>query len=207
MKTKNKRLNNTKENQNYYSKSDGNYLDINYATKAHQVLDRVAFAREWIHKLGSRYHLDFGCKDGYLDLTLASEGINCIGIDPSVDAIEEGALRAKELDVDNVTFKVGTVENFDNKYRFDTVSMLEVIEHVIDPLKVVEKLAQCGNFVIISTPDASGRHGMKDSEQNEEHLRLYTQRELEALCSRVGEIVESIIRDDQLLIVFKSQIL
>ncbi len=207
MKTKNDRLLKTEENKAYYSHSDGNFLDIRMATKAHQVLDRIAWAREWVHKLGSQYHLDFGCKDGYFDLTLAAEGLDCIGIDPSVDAIEEATLRSRELGLDDsVSFNVGTVEAFKLGYKFDTVSLLEVIEHVVDPESVVQKLAQLGHFVLITTPDVKGKHGLKDSEQNEEHVRLYSKEELEALCRPYGEVIECIEREDAIYIVFKSNL-
>lgn len=204
MQTKNKRLLDKEQNRDYYAKSDGNYIDARYATKAHQVLDRIAWARKWIHKLGSQYHLDIGTKDGYLPLTLSSEGIQCVGIDPSADAIDEAKLRAAEHDLD-ITFQVGYVEDIEPTYKFDTVSMLEVLEHVIDPDAVVQKLLKLGNCVLISTPDANGRHGMNDSDQNEEHVRMYTQQELGELVSKYGEVIESTIRDEQLCIIFRSK--
>lgn len=204
MKTNNTRLLDQKENREYYSKSDGNYIDPRYATKAHLVLDRIAWAREWIHKVGSKYHFDVGCKDGYLGLTLASEGIKYVGIDPSKDAIDEAQLRANELDIENATFKVEYLEDVKTSFKFDSVSMLEVLEHVLDPDEAVRKLAQLGRFVLISTPDAEGRHGMEDSKQNEEHVRLYTAQELEALVSQYGEVMELVKRDDQLLVIFQS---
>lgn len=205
MNTQNTKYLDEEENRKYYAKSDGNWIDINYATKAHLVLPRIKWARKLIHGFGSQYHLDIGTKDGYLPLTLTAEGINCIGVDPSTDAIEEAKLRASQLNLD-VSFKVGYIEDLPIEYRFDTVSMLEVLEHVINPEDVVIRLAQLGTFILISTPDANGRHGLEDSKQNEEHVRLYTKEELEKLVAPLGEILDSQIIDDQLCICFKSNI-
>lgn len=203
METKNKRLLDIEANKEYYAKSDGNWIDPNYCTKAHLVLDRIAWARKWVHEVGSKFHLDIGCKDGYLGMTLASEGLECICVDPSADAIDEAQLRAKERDLD-VTYYVGYIEDLQAKHVFDTVTMLEVLEHVIDPDLVVEKLSKLGRYVLITTPDANGRHGMEDSEQNEEHVRMYTKEELKELVSKYGEIIELAERDDQLCVIFQS---
>lgn len=203
MKTKNERLLDVSANKDYYAKSDGNYMDINMCTKAHLVLDRIAWARKWVNKVESQYHIDIGTKDGYFPLTLASEGVDCIGVDPSQDAIEEAVLRARELDID-VTFKVGYLEDLTNDFRFDTVSMLEVLEHVIDPDVAIKKLCGLGRIVLISTPDAEGRHGMEDSRHNEEHVRLFTKNELYELVSKYGNVLEMVNRDDQLCVIFEA---
>lgn len=205
MQTQNKRLLNQQANKEYYSKSDGNWIDPRYCTKAHLVLDRIAWARKWIHDLDAETHFDVGCKDGYLDLTLASEGIKCTAIDPSADAIDEAHLRNQERKLD-VYFEVAYIENCNGPNRYDTVSMLEVLEHVVNPDLVVEKLSMFGKYVLISTPDAEGQRGFEDAEQNEEHVRLYTKAELEQLCSKYGTILECVVRDGQLCIIFKSNV-
>ena len=85
MQTKNTKYIDKKENKAYYKKSDGNYMDIKNAFFANRVLPRVAWVRDKIYELGSEKHLDIGCKDGYMELTLQSEGIDCVGVDPSED--------------------------------------------------------------------------------------------------------------------------
>src|SRR5690606_27095976 len=131
-------------------------------------------------------------------------GIDCIGIDPNEAAIEEAKLKANEAKVD-VTYHQFFLEDLEVKFRFDTVSMLEVIEHVINPDEVIEKLAQIGRYIFISTPDYYGRHGWEDSKQNDEHLRIYKKEELEELVSKYGKIIESIVRDDQICILWESK--
>jgi 2-polyprenyl-3-methyl-5-hydroxy-6-metoxy-1,4-benzoquinol methylase len=203
MQTTNTKFLNEKDNRDYYSKSDKQFMPIQHATKAHKILDRIAWSRENVHELGSNGHLDVGCKDGYFGLTLASEGISYLGIDPSEDAIEEATLRAAELGLDCV-FQVAFIEDFDPGFKFDTVSMMEVLEHVVDAEAVVKKLSSLGKFVMITTPDADGPHGMVDSEQNIEHVRMFTKQELSDLVSKYGQVIDYQVRDGQLCILFKS---
>jgi 2-polyprenyl-3-methyl-5-hydroxy-6-metoxy-1,4-benzoquinol methylase len=207
METKNKKLAKKKENRKYYSKSDGIFMDPSQALYAHRVLDRVKWARNWVHELASRTHLDIGCKDGYLCLTLGAEGIECVGIDPSEDAIDEAQLRVSEnrtsLAVEPV-FILGYGEDMPDEVRADTVSCLEVLEHVVDPDSLLQKLSETGRYVMICTPDIHGKHGLKDAERNPEHIRLYEKKELEKLVSGYGTILESEIRDGQICIIFKS---
>lgn len=203
METKNKKLLNKKKNQEYYSQSDGNFMTLQQSLHAHHHLDRVAWARDWVHELPSTTHIDVGTKDGYLPLTLTAEGVECVGVDPSQDAIDEAVLKAQEAGLDP-TYMVGFGEDLPDGIIAKTVSCLEVIEHVVDPDKLLEKLAKVGSYVMISTPDVNGRHGMADSERNEEHVRLYSQKELEELMSKYGQIVESVKRDDQICVIIKS---
>lgn len=203
METKNLQLLNKDANRDYYSKSDSQFMPIQHATKAHQILDRVKWVRENVHELDSHYHLDVGCKDGYTCLTLASEGINCMAIDPSEDAIIEATLRNSELQLDCV-FKTAFIEDFDVDMKFDTVSMMEVLEHVVDVDVVLKKLCKLGRFVMITTPDADGAHGMVDSEQNIEHVRMFTKQELQDLVEKYGTVIDYQVRDGQLCIAFKA---
>lgn len=205
METTNKELLNSEQNREYYAKSDGNFMDPNMCTKAHLVLDRVNWVREKVHGLDSKYHLDVGTKDGYTCLTLAAEGVECVGIDPSWDAIVEAHTRALERDLE-VTFQQKFLEDMPAGFVFDTVSMMEVLEHVVDADVAVKKLAELGHYVLITTPDADGKHGMLDSEQNMEHVRLYTKEELETLCAKYGAIRECVKRDDALYILFESKL-
>jgi 2-polyprenyl-3-methyl-5-hydroxy-6-metoxy-1,4-benzoquinol methylase len=199
METKNKKLRSRKANEEYYSQSDKNFMPLQQSLMAHKVLDRVAWVRKWVHELASQTHIDVATKDGYLPLTLAAEGVECIGIDPSEDAIDEADLKATEAEID-VTYKVAFAKDIPEGVYADTVSALEVLEHVVDPDEFLDKVTSLGRFVMISTPDANGRHGMKDAERNEEHLRMYTKEELEKLLGNYGKIKESVLRDDQICI-------
>lgn len=194
-----------KANREYYRKSDSNFMPLEQSMNSHKVLDRLAWARDWVHALGGgKPHMSIGCKDGYFCLTLAAEGIECVGVDPSEDAIDEAKLKASEADL-KVTYLVGFAEEIPEGIRAGTVDCLDVIEHVVDPDKLLQVLCRVGMWIMISTPDAGGRHGLEDAKRNPEHLRVYTQKELEKLISKYGVIRESVIRDDQLLILFRPK--
>ena len=77
---------------------------------------------------------------------------------------------------------------------------MEVIEHVVDPDLLLQKIVELGAYLMLTTPDAEGRHGLIDSERNEEHLRMYTLKELEKLINKYYKIKESVLIDDQICI-------
>ena len=204
MQTGNTLLLNPKENKKHYETSDKHFMPLEQSLMAHTQLPRVAWVREWVHELGSENHLDIGAKDGYTCLTLQAEGVNCTGIDPSEDAIEEARTKAETAKLD-CTFIVGYGEDIPDTIRVDTLSIMEVLEHVVNPNKLLEVASRTAMYVMITTPDVNGRHGMKDAERNQEHVRLYSKKELERLCGKYGTIKESIIQDDQLHIIFKPK--
>lgn len=204
MQTKNKKYLDEKANKEYYSESDGNFMPLDRSLFAHKYLPRVAWVREQVHSLGSISHIDVGCKDGYTCLTLQAEGIDCTGIDPSEDAIEEARHKALEAKLD-CTFLVGFGEEIPDGIIADTVSCMEVIEHVVDIDKLLKVLSRIGRYVMITTPDAKGRHGMSDSERNEEHVRLFTKKELEDECGKYGEVIKCELIDDQVCILYKPK--
>lgn len=206
MLTGNKKYLKKEDNREYYSKSDGNFMQFENCTMAHKVIDRIAWLVEKVHQLDGRTHISVGCKDGYECLTLQSMGVDCIGIDPSEDSILEARHRADQLGWDGrKMFKRGFAEDLPEGIKSDTISCLEVIEHVVDEDELVKALCKVGAYVLISTPDANGRHGLEDAKRNEEHVRVFTKEELETLVSKYGDIVESVIRDDQICILFKPR--
>jgi len=205
MKTKNTKFLDVAKNREYYIKSDGNFMPLTSSLYAHRVLKRVDWVRGHVLKLDARTHLDVGCKDGYTALTLTADGIDCVAIDPSADAIEAAKEKAREVDYD-VTYITTMLEDYKTFHKFDTVSMMEVLEHVTDAEVVVEKLAKLGRFVLITTPDAFGQFGTKDAERNEEHVRLFTLGELEELCAKYGIIQEAVAVEGELYIIFQSNL-
>lgn len=203
MQTKNNKYLDLQKNREYYSQSDKNFMPLERALVCHKYLPRCAWVRDKVYELGSENHLDIGMKDGYLCLTLQAEGINCVGIDPSVDAVDEARLKATEARLD-CKFILGFAEDIPEGIMADTVSCMEVIEHVVDVDVLLKKLSSIGKYVMITTPDAEGRHGMIDSERNEEHVRMFTKQELIDACSKYGKVIETKLIDDQICIMFRT---
>lgn len=192
------------ENREYYSHSDMHFMDLERSMYASRFIKRYAWVRDWVHDLKSESHIDIGCKDGSLCIQLQSEGVNTIGIDPSEDAIDFARLKALQAGL-KCSFFVGYGEDLPEGIQADTVSCTEVIEHVIDPEALLERLAKTATYVMISTPDKNGKFGEVDLERNPEHIRLYTKESLEELCNKYGTIRESKIEDGNLLILFESK--
>ena len=175
-------------------------------TQANRVIDRIQWLVEKVHELDGRTHIAVGCKDGYECMTLQAMGIDCVGIDPSEDSILEARHKADQLGWDGrKMFQLGFGEDIPEGVHADTVSCLEVIEHVAYEKALLKVLSRLGTYVLISTPDANGRHGLEDSKRNEEHVRMFTQKELEELIAQYGEIKESVIRDSQICILYKPR--
>lgn len=158
-------------------------------TYAHDVLPRAKWARDKVYEVRSESHLDVGCKDGYFCMTLAEEGIDCVGVDPSEDAIHEAEMRSSQRDIE-VEWYNAFGEDIDIDHYFDTVTCMEVLEHVVDPDKLITNLSTHGRYLLFTTPDKDGRFGLKDAERNPEHVRLYDQDELTELMSNYGEVIE-----------------
>ena len=204
MLTGNKKYLNKKDNQAYYQKGDGHYMPLQNCTQANKVIDRIQWLVEKVHELDGRTHIGVGIKDGYECMTLQAMGVDCVGIDPSEDSILEARHKADQLGWDGrKMFKVGFAEEIPEGIHADTVSCLEVIEHVVDERALLKVLSRLGTYVLISTPDANGRHGMEDAKRNEEHVRMFTKEELEKFVGEFGEIKDLQVRDDQLCCLFK----
>ncbi len=92
--------------------------------------------------------LDVGCGSGPLLQLLKENGANAIGIDSSVSAVTLGV--AKGLDVRHLHLsEVGTGIG-----PFDAVVMMEVIEHLTDPVDSLRRAAallKSGGFLFVTT--------------------------------------------------------
>lgn len=206
MKTQNSKYLDPDKNKEYYSSSDGNFMPFQNCTMAHKFIPRIKWLVEKIHELDTRTHIAVGCKDGYECLTLQAMGVDCVGIDPSQDAIFEARDKAHKLGYNGrKMFLRGFAEEIPEGVSADTVSCLEVIEHVVDEHKLLKKLSKLGNYLFVSTPNAEGRHGIEDSKRNEEHVRIFNKEEFEALMSKYGKIIDSQVIDDGLCILIKCK--
>jgi 2-polyprenyl-3-methyl-5-hydroxy-6-metoxy-1,4-benzoquinol methylase len=75
--------------------------------------------------------LDVGCGGGEFVEFLTSHGFDALGVEPSDDA----AISAQSRGID---VRQGTIESVGDLGRFDLITMLNVLEHVHDPVRVVE---------------------------------------------------------------------
>lgn len=105
--------------------------------------------------LGEQNILDVGCGGGILAESMAARGARVTGIDASQAALTTARLHLHESGVE-VDYVCATAEEMAQRYpgAFDTVTCMELLEHVPDPASVVEAcatLVRPGGEVIFST--------------------------------------------------------
>ncbi len=87
------------------------------------------------HARGSSL-LDMPCGDGVLTSMLAPSFSRVVGVDASSNHLE---LARKVLP--DVEFHEALIEDFETQERFTTVTMLNILEHVVEPIGVLKKAA------------------------------------------------------------------
>lgn len=125
---------------------------------------------------------DVGSAEGYLAAslrTLFGVPVYCVEIAP------QALRRAYDLyELDGVTADAHSLPFTDN--AFDLVTCLEVVEHVVDPARVIAELVRITRKVLIVTTPArwdrslGSEHLPPDSGQLHEHIHLFTDEDLVA---------------------------
>lgn len=112
----------------------------------------------WIDRhagLSGKTVIDVGCGGGILSESMAATGANVTGIDMSEKALKVAKLHLLESGR-QVTYRQIAAEDMaaENPAAFDTVTCLEMLEHVPSPASVVQacaQLAKPGGWVFFST--------------------------------------------------------
>ncbi|MGI9183463.1 MAG: methyltransferase domain-containing protein [Solirubrobacteraceae bacterium] len=139
---------------------------------------------EWIGAriIGSRV-LDMACGEGYGSEVLSRGAARVVGVDANPEAHEHARLRYRRQ---NLAFERGMVETFGAPGSFDAVVLLQTIEHVQDPVAVLEHfraLLAPGGVAYVSTPNllTLAPAGAEKSD-NPWHIKEYRAHEFDALC-------------------------
>lgn len=130
--------------------------------------------------------LDVGCSTGEY-LKLAAERFECYGVELNA----ETAALARQSGFDITT---GTLADVDGSERFDVVTMLQVIEHLLEPsepLAQVRRLLKPGGVFYFNTPcsDSASFGLFRERHMHVSsfgHVGLYTQAGLHRLAQRCG---------------------
>lgn len=140
--------------------------------------------------------LDIGCGAGTLSLYMASKGYDIYGIDISEKAIKACRQSAKILNLSNVSFKNKNFPNETLNIKADIVVCAEVLEHLKDDRKALEKIylsLNKGGIAVITTPSKNAplfRIGYaRKFDEDVGHLRRYYLDELVNKCKQQGFLI------------------
>lgn len=96
--------------------------------------------------------LDMPCGDGLLTAMLAPAFKRIVGVDASSKHLE---LAKSSLPF--VEFHEALIEDFETTERFDTITLLNILEHVLDPVAVLKKAANLlttNGIILVHVPNA-----------------------------------------------------
>lgn len=139
---------------------------------------------------GARTLLDVGAATGLLVREAARRGLRAVGVEPSSGLAQKA--REAGLDVRSGVLPHATLAG----ERFDLVTLVDVLEHVAEPLALLEAaaahLAPGGRLVVV-TPDPSSRVarllGRRWWHFRLAHVAYYPPRAFAALAARAGLVV------------------
>jgi SAM-dependent methyltransferase len=147
---------------------------------------------EWIGaRVAGRRVLDMACGEGYGSEVLSRSAASVVGVDANPEAHAHARLRYERQ---NLSFDRGLVETYGEPASFDAVVFLQTIEHLQDPVGVLEhfRATMAPNAVAyISTPNlltlAPPGAGKSD---NPWHVKEYRAQEFRDLCRAAFDHVE-----------------
>lgn len=123
--------------------------------------------------------LEVGCGAGAFTARLAARARQVHAID--IDAASVASVR-RAVDLPNVQVEQADITRVNWSGRFDTVVMLDVLEHLEDDVAMATRLHQAlapGGRLIVKVPAMPSLHGAQDRAVG--HYRRYTARGLEAV--------------------------
>jgi len=148
-----------------------------------------------IERLHSQRILDIGCGSGEFLALLKSRGLEGLGYEFS-PAVADLA-RTKGHTVFSGSFPEAMVATGPQE-KFDVICLFQVLEHVADPIQLLEKarsLLHVGGILIVSVPDAKGpiRH-FSDSltEIPPHHVSRWCEPAFGFVASRLGFTLEKV---------------
>ena len=120
---------------------------------------------QWIDELAPLAGLvvvDIGCGGGILADSMARKGADTLGIDLSNRALRVAQLHALEANTPKLRYREVSAEALalEMPQAFDTVTCMEMLEHVPDPASVVQAcatLVKPGGWVFFSTLNRSSK--------------------------------------------------
>lgn len=127
------------------------FADKKSIYRAH-VLDLLAVVQKHTKPRGDL--LDVGAGEGLISRKLSEAGFVVRGCDVDKRAVELAAEKGNDV-------ILGTIENFVGGH-FDAVLICDVLEHVEDPVDVVEQAKRLAPIIVIAVPDRHDPHACNE---------------------------------------------
>jgi 2-polyprenyl-3-methyl-5-hydroxy-6-metoxy-1,4-benzoquinol methylase len=154
---------------------------------------------KWLGEGRGRRILDVGAADGIVSRRLTERGWRVTGVEGDAALAQAGARWCERMLTANLNREIPEVAG-----PFDAILYGDVLEHLVDPLRVLVELDRAlvpDGFVVISVPNIAhlyirllllvGRFDYIDRGiLDDSHLRFFTQRSLRALLADAGLTVE-----------------
>jgi len=142
--------------EGYYTGEDGAGAYYDYAKDKPNIVKNMRVILDRIKNVKPHGTLlDVGCAYGYFVELALENGFDAYGFDPSTHAISQAShairTRVQCCSVSETRYKKAT---------FDSISMLDIIEHLADPiadLKRLHRVLKEDGIVLISTGDANSQ--------------------------------------------------
>ncbi len=153
----------------------------------------------WLGEGRGRRILDVGAADGIVSGKLTERGWRVTGIEGDLALAQAGAAHCERMITANLNREIPEVGG-----PFEVILYGDVLEHLIDPMRVLVELNRClvdGGFVLVSVPNIAhlyirlllllGRFDYIDRGiLDHTHLRFFTAHSLRALIADAGLAIE-----------------
>jgi SAM-dependent methyltransferase len=140
-----------------------------------------------LHEHRARSVLEAGCGLGYFTYALKRGGYDVVGIDISREAVEQATRAYGDFyQAESVESYAATADK-----KFDAIVMVEVIEHLEDPLTVIAgavRLLSPNGSIILTTPNRTyyGYDQPWSTDLPPVHLWWFSEESIKVLAERVG---------------------
>jgi 2-polyprenyl-3-methyl-5-hydroxy-6-metoxy-1,4-benzoquinol methylase len=182
------------ESEKYYPQTYSAFHNLNESRKdidKTYSLNVVKGRLAWAKILNLKSHkkiLDIGCGNGKnIEFLNRKYNTNIVGIEPNLHAVNKGIKNG--LKIYN-----NTIENLDEREKYDLIYMLHVIEHLKDPVKSIKKaynILNPGGQIIIGTPNTNSfeRYIFRkywDGWDTPRHLFIFNSNNIKSLLFQAG---------------------
>lgn len=181
--------------KNFYTGHRRAFVDPDQMHFGHERIPRLGLVRSWMTEHPPQSILDLGCFDGWAIINLCqATGALGFGVDLDEEALKHAAKASAQLGL-NIKWIASMAEDIDLGLGFDAILIMEILEHVLDPLEVLqvaERHLSPGGRIYITTPGTPVPH-LDNEKEAREHLRCLASVDLlELLEGRVVERFETL---------------